>query len=1234
MSALSARLVMAGLLLALPAVAHADPITVFAAVLGATGSAVAAGVIATIYSYGAYILVAANYIYGGMDARRRARNQAGDARRAYNAGLQDRNASVLQADPPWRVVYGQCRTGGDIVAIFTSDKAGTRTDGSSYTKADALKHLVVVVAAHEVDEITEMYVDGVAVGALDGSRWTTTGELVKTITATQERTIAPGASFVFPAPVTVLSASDANGYIGASGWTGQPVSYTAVGATVTNTSGSVTLFVSVTYELTTGTLRWDKHLGTTTQTVDTYLSALAPAQWTATDRLRGLAYVVVTLDLEDARFQGGPPQMAWDVRGRKVYDPRTTLTAWSANPALCVRDYLLSAWGFEVLAADIDDTYTIAAANACDVVITLDTVTFMGVPISANGATYTCNGALMSSDSRERTLNDLCDSMAGFAVYGARWQIAAGAWTAPVMTLADDDLAGQIEVVQAGVSLDEVFNGVRGGYVASDAGVPSDFTFSNSAFAAADGRELWTEVSLPFTDDAARARNLARIMVEANRDSQVIRFPASLRAWPLQVGDRVTVTSAEYGFSAKAYRVTDWAFGLQTPVMLTLQEDAAAVYDQADAAVVDPAPNTALPSPWAVAPVSALAAASADANLVIRTDGSLNIRVRVTWAAITSAYVADGGGRVEVRWRSPRARSVGGTVYPGDAADAWRSVTAPGDAVEAYIDGAIPGDVVTVSVTVVNGLGARSDARVITHPVVGKLLPPSDVASITWVTEEFGVRLYWPAVPDRDVVAYELRTGASWATATLLDAAASPGWLWRVQALGSRTVLVKARDSSGGHSATAASVSVVIVAPAAPAVAYALAGAQEIISWSVPASSFAVDSYELRYGPPAGTWAGATPLASIKATSLRRNADFVGSRVYWVAAVDVAGNVGDPGSVTATIAAPGVVTSTRAEVIDNNVLLYWSAPATGSLPVERYEVRKGATWAGGTVVGSNGNSTFTTVFERVGGVYSYWIAAVDSAGTVGVAVAIAATVSQPPDYVLRNDYNDDWVGITLSGLYLEDGRLYGPALGETIQTHFESRAWATPDAQIVAGYPLVFQPSGTSGYLERTMDYATALPSTAITVTVGSTVLSGAVSSLVQISYKTLAGDPWTDAPSGDTQAQATGFRYVKVRVTFTAAGGDDLVEVAALNIKLSGKLKTDSGSGSAVSTDVGGTTVSFGVAFIDVNSIVVTPSGTAARYALYDFVDAPNPTTFKVLLFDSAGARVSGGFSWTARGF
>ena len=43
--------------------------------------------------------------------------------------------------------------------------------------------------------------------------------------------------------------------------------------------------------------------------------------------------------------------------------------------------------------------------------------------------------------------------------------------------------------------------------------------------------------------------------------------------------------------------------------------------------------------------------------------------------------------------------------------------------------------------------------------------------------------------------------------------------------------------------------------------------------------------------------------------------------------------------------------------------------------------------------------------------------------------------------------------------------------------------------------------------------------------------------------------------------------------------------------------------------------------------------SSTGALIAIYDFTDTPNPTSFKVLLYNSSGTRVSGDFSWTARG-
>ncbi|MFZ5544407.1 MAG: phage tail protein [Pseudomonadota bacterium] len=525
-----------------------------------------------------------------------------------------------------------------------------------------------------------------------------------------------------------------------------------------------------------------------------------------------------------------------------------------------------------------------------------------------------------------------------------------------------------------------------------------------------------------------------------------------------------------------------------------------------------------------------------------------------------------------------------------------------------------------------------ADVPAYTYLVTGAMaqLPPSQPTGLGYTLQPFGVQVHCLKNPEPDVVAYQWRAGAAWDTAQVLQAAGGTSYPWAVQVTGTQTVWVAAVDKLGNVS-TPASMPVEVTAPTMASLDADFAGAELVLAYQGAPGAFAIQGYEIRFGDVFDT---AQVVTFQQVTRWTKTVDWGGARRWWVVPVDVRGNYGTPASVDTAIQAPGQVTAARAEVVDNNVLLYWAQPATGTLPIDRYEVRKGASWAAGTLVGSNGNSTFAAVFEQLGGSYSYWVAAFDSAGNQGAPLAINATVNQPPDYLLRVDYNDDFTG-TCSGCHVENGKVYGPALLESIQTHFESRGWASIDAQMAAGYPLVFMPSGTSGYYERVLDYGTALPSTTITVTPTVNVLSGAVTTSLQVSYKALSGDPWIDAPANQAQVLAAGFRYVKVRVTFTAAaGGDDLAELAQLNVKLASKLKNDAGSGTANAADAGGTSVSFNVSFIDVTSIGVTASGTAARYALYDFVDAPNPTGFKVLLFDNNGNRVSGAFSWTARGY
>lgn len=696
-------------LLAVPVAAWAiDPISAFAFVEAAFG-ATAAGVAATVASYltTEAVLIGIS-VYGSIEGRRKARAAQAQARAAYNANLQDRNVTALRVDPPWRTVYGRAETGGDVRGIFTSDKTAQRTDGSSYTKADAYKHLVIAIAAHQSAAINDVKIDGVSLGALDGSGNVTSGEFAAPVTLSYEITIAASATSTQAGPVTVYSAWDETlSTVPLSGDPGDLVAGTytlTAGNTVITNTGANPLRVAFSVDTTLASVRVQKHLGESDQVVDSFLTGLVPAEWTSADRLRGITYAIVTLDLENQRFQGGPPNITFDLSGKLVYDPRTGLTAWSDNPALCTRDFLTGEHGFNCASADIDDAYCIAAANACDVAISLTVGS-----TTTTGATYTCNGVVTTEQGREAVLQDLAECMAGTVTYGAQWLIQAGAWTVPVMDLTDADLFGQAEVVQGGAGMDDTFNTVRGQYVPAGSAVAADFdVYANATFVAADGRALYTDLALPFTNHKARCRNLARIQVEKNRDGLVVRYPAKLRAWPLQIGDRVTLTSTEYGWAAKTFKVTDWQFGLSTPVLLVLQEDSAANYDLADAASSDPAANTLLPNPWVVAAPTGVTITSGTGTAGVGGD-ALTSRVRVAWNAITDPYLADGSGRVLVRWRRQLF----------DAANVWQALPpVPASEIRTFITGANDADAITVEVRFQNGVGALSPAVYAGHTVV------------------------------------------------------------------------------------------------------------------------------------------------------------------------------------------------------------------------------------------------------------------------------------------------------------------------------------------------------------------------------------------------------------------------------------------------------------------------------------------------------------------------------------
>jgi hypothetical protein len=97
----------------------------------------------------------------------------------------------------------------------------------------------------------------------------------------------------------------------------------------------------------------------------TEITEVPHANWASSYPGRALLYV--RLDLTMGKFSGGQPEVEVTVKGLKVYDPRTTITAWSENPILIARDLMTNVeYGAAIDAALLDSTSWNAAADRCD----------------------------------------------------------------------------------------------------------------------------------------------------------------------------------------------------------------------------------------------------------------------------------------------------------------------------------------------------------------------------------------------------------------------------------------------------------------------------------------------------------------------------------------------------------------------------------------------------------------------------------------------------------------------------------------------------------------------------------------------------------------------------------------------------------------------------------------------------------------------------------------------------
>ncbi len=496
------------------------------------------------------------------------------------------------------------------------------------------------------------------------------------------------------------------------------------------------------------------------------------------------------------------------------------------------------------------------------------------------------------------------------------------------------------------------------------------------------------------------------------------------------------------------------------------------------------------------------------------------------------------------------------------------------------------------------------------------------------------VELFWPTPTSNLAVslyAVEYLDGA-WVP---FDLVSGNSYRFKVTWSGARQFRLAAIDINGNRGPNT-NITVTVVNAAAPQTQVSFNGEQVVLTWTPPAGSLPVDRYEV-YDT---TVSAGTLLATLYATVFRTKVTWL-NKTLLVRAIDSAGNEGAVRSVPIQIATGSVVGLTT-EVIDNNVLFRWGN-TPGSLPIATYDLRRGPVWATAEEIGRK-DGGFTTVFEapQTQSVFTYWLAAIDTAGNYGTPVSISATVNQPPDYVLATNFASTFSG-TKSNAVIDDGVLVIPVnTTETWNAHFSTRGWASPSAQVSAGYPVFIQPGSTTGFYEEVFDYGATLAAMKVTVSYLLTTIAGSVSASVTITVALDAGFTSNVQVFPGAQGYGINFRYVKVRVNATATNDQGIAQLSNLSIKLDTKLKNQAGAVFASAADSGGTTVfltenrtSTGPkTFIDVESITVAAQGTTPLYAIYDFTDSFDPLSFRVLLFNSSGTRVSGTVCYSVRGY
>ena len=479
-------------------------------------------------------------------------------------------------------------------------------------------------------------------------------------------------------------------------------------------------------------IRIKQHLGSDNQLADADLRS-AVSKWTSNHRLRGIAYLYIRMEYDTDMFPNGIPNISAEIKGKKILDFRTSTTAYSNNPVLCIYDYLTdSRLGLGISTSEIDTTSFTTMANLADENVTL-----------SGGGTekrYTCNGIVYSDIAPMNVLEDLLTSCLGNLSYSnGKFILTGGQYVAPTVSLDENDFISGINV-QTKQSRKQLFNTVKGIFTSSETNwQPTDYpVVTSSTFVSADGESIYADIDLPYTQSSATAQRIAKVILFKNRQQIVLTARINLKGFKLQVGDTVNVSNSRLGFTNKVFEVAEWSFDTSTDnlgIDVVLRETNSTIYDWDAEESLFAIDNTTLPTAQTVTAPS----------LVVTDELRLYAETPITILKVVCSSSQGTTNEFEVE-------ALNTNDPDGEYVSLGRSKGNIFELVNAQ-DGAF----YDVRARSINSFNVHSSFTTLTHEVIGKTAPPSDVTNFSTNVIGDVVALNWTPVPDLDLSHYIVR---------------------------------------------------------------------------------------------------------------------------------------------------------------------------------------------------------------------------------------------------------------------------------------------------------------------------------------------------------------------------------------------------------------------------------------------------------------------------------------------